>query len=151
MPTRSALGRLTVSSEQDAYDGLAAYTLTHGDPTFIHQHVVDAFAAQQADERTKPIKLTFGLVGLYLKIERNFTGRKVQLAHMKLARKKEPWPRFTLPVDRGAITAADVLTAPPGHERDKAIDAWCQSVWDAYHDSHEAVENLLVERHIIPR
>jgi hypothetical protein len=36
----------------------------HRDPSFIHQYVVDAFAAQQADEQTKPMKLTFALVGL---------------------------------------------------------------------------------------
>lgn len=33
-------------SEPDAYNQLRCYTLVHGDPAFIHQHVVDAFAAQ---------------------------------------------------------------------------------------------------------
>jgi hypothetical protein len=43
------------ASEQQAYDELQCYTLGHSDPGFIHQHVVDAWAAQHADERTKPI------------------------------------------------------------------------------------------------
>jgi hypothetical protein len=30
-------------SEQDAYDELRCYTLAHRDPSFIHQHVVDAY------------------------------------------------------------------------------------------------------------
>ena len=53
-------------TSEAAYHELCYYTLTLGDPAFIHQHVVDAFAAQQADEQTKPIKVTFALVGLYL-------------------------------------------------------------------------------------
>jgi hypothetical protein len=35
--------------EEDAYHELCAYTLQRGDAAFIHQHVVDAFAAQRAD------------------------------------------------------------------------------------------------------
>lgn len=54
---------------RDAYDELCAYTLTRGDPGFIHQHVVDAFTAQHADETTEPITLTFALVGLYPRVE----------------------------------------------------------------------------------
>ena len=81
-----------MSADEDAYNELCCYTLTHNDPAFIHQHVVDAFAVQAADETTKPIKLTFGLIGLYLKIERKFSGREVQRAHMALARQKHVWP-----------------------------------------------------------
>ena len=43
-------------TDQAAYEELCYYTLAHGDPAFIHQHVVDAFAAQTADENIKPIK-----------------------------------------------------------------------------------------------
>ena len=64
------------SSEGDAYDELSAYTLMRGDATFMHQHVVDAFAVQYSDEQTKPIKLTFGLVGLYLKSKSSFQDEK---------------------------------------------------------------------------
>ena len=52
---------------RELYHELSAYTLSHPDPSFIHQYVVDAFAAQTADENTKPIALTFALVGLYLR------------------------------------------------------------------------------------
>jgi hypothetical protein len=43
-----------MGSEQDAYNELSAYTLAHRDPAFIHQHVVDAFAAQRADRYRRP-------------------------------------------------------------------------------------------------
>ncbi len=74
---------------------------------FIHQHVVDAYGAQEALPEDKPIRLAFSLIGLYLHIERGFTGREVQLAHMKLARKKQDWPVFAIPQHRGAVSAAE--------------------------------------------
>ncbi|MFL5578727.1 MAG: DUF5946 family protein [Gemmatimonadaceae bacterium] len=136
------------SEEEDAYDELCCYSLAHRGPTFLHQHVVDAFAAQRANARTKPIKLTFALVGLYLHLERQFTGKQVQRAHMSLARRSRTWPTFALPTSRGSITAAQVLAAPAGPDRDRAIDAWCAAVWEAYGDSRQAVAELLKQHGI---
>jgi hypothetical protein len=127
--------------EKDAYDELCFYTLAHArqDPTFIHQHVVDAYAAQSADAESKPIKIAFALLGLYLQIEKGFSGAQVQRAHMQLGRKKQEWPAFALPAERGELTAVDVLAAPPGADRDRAIHAWCASIWKAFADSRPAV------------
>ncbi len=129
-------------SNQDAYNELCCYTLTHGDPSFIHQYVVDAFAAQNADERTKPIKLTFALIGLHLHLEKQFSGRDVQRAHQFLARRRRSWPSFPLPCNRGSVTVANVVVVPAGRERDQAIHHWCVSVWDAFRDSHQVVKEL---------
>jgi Family of unknown function (DUF5946) len=136
--------------ERDAYHQLCGYTLTHGDPAFIHQHVVDAFAAQTADEGGKPIAVTFALVGLYLHLERGFSGREVQRAHMRLGRQKHVWPVFELPRDRATMTAIDVLAAPAGPERDAAIDAWCASVWKAFAASRQTVVDLVGWHGIVP-
>ena len=141
-------GRAAMASERDAYDELCCYTLAHDDPSFIHQHVVDTFAAQDADEH-EPIRLTFALVGLYLHVEKGFSGREVQLAHMKIARRKQQWPVFALPDDRGSITASDVLAAPPGSERDRAIHEWCACVWRAFLDSRPKVVSLLEAKGVV--
>jgi hypothetical protein len=133
----------------DAYEELQCYTLAHGGTGFIHQHVVDAWTAQHADERTKPIALAFALVGLYLHVEKSLPGRQVQLAHMALARRKRSWPSFALPKERGAMTVEQVMAAPPGPERHRAIDAWCVSVWEAYRESHGAVAELLRQHGIV--
>ena len=135
--------------EVEAYNELCCYTLSLRDPAFIHQHVVDAFAAQHADEHTKPIGLTFALVGLYLHLEKQFSGKEVQRAHMTLGKRKQRWPELDLPRDRGSMTAADVMAATPGVERDRAIDAWCASVWQEFHPNREAIAGLLRERGII--
>jgi hypothetical protein len=129
--------------QQELYNELAYYTLAHSDPSFIHQHIVDAYAAQYADETTKPIKLTFALVGLYLYVEKHWSGRAVQEAHMRLASRRKQWPRFDLPEQRGAVTVSDVVAAPPGRERDEAIRKWCISVWEAYRDTHQQVADLV--------
>jgi hypothetical protein len=117
--------------EEDAYHELCAYTLQRGDAAFIHQHVVDAFAAQRATADTKPIAVAFSLAGLYLHVEKGFSGRQVQRAHMQLARQKRTWPTFVLPDDRGAVSVLDVMKIPAGAARDEAIDKWCASVWSA--------------------
>lgn len=131
------------ASEEQAYEELQSYTLGRASVDFIHQHIVDAWAAQHADDRTKPITLTFALIGLYLHLEKGLSGRQVQRMHMRLAQRRRSWPSFPLPRGRGAITAVQVLAAAPGLERDQAIDAWCLSVWEAYNESHQAVAELL--------
>jgi uncharacterized protein DUF5946 len=136
-------------SERDAYNELCAYTLTHGDPSFIHQHVVDAFAAQQATPDSKPIGVTFALAGLYLHVEKGFSGRAVQRAHMQMARQRREWPRFALPESRGGITAADVIAKAEGPERDRAIHDWCVTVWQAFAANRQMVIDLLVEYHLV--
>jgi len=127
----------------EAYHELCAYTLSHGHPSFLHQHVVDAFAAQRANAESKPIGVTMALVGLYLHVERGFDGRQVQRAHMELARHGRSWPVFVLPPDRGATTPIEVLAAPAGPERDRAIHEWAAAVWRAFAASREAVAALL--------
>lgn len=141
-----------MSAETDAYNELCGYTLTHGDRAFLHQHVVDAWGAQKAKSTDKPIRLAFSLAGLHLHLEKGFTGREVQLAHMQMAKHKRDWPRFPLPRDRGATTAVQVMAAPEGPEgpeRDGAIDAWCKSVWGAFQDQRPAVEDLLRQTGVI--
>jgi len=135
--------------EEEAYHEVCAYTLTHGDPSFIHQHVVDAWAAQQASANSKPISVCFALVGLYLHVEQGFTGREVQRAHMQLAKRPEPWPLGPLPVARGAITVHDVLEASEGAARDAMIHAWAGAVWEAHAESRERMAELLRRRGII--
>jgi len=130
------------AAEDAAYQQLQCYTLQRGDVEFIHQHVVDAWAAQHANAASKPIGVAFALGGLYLHLERGFTGRQVQQAHMALARQPREWPSYPLPATRGSFSVIDVVAAPAGAQRDEAIDTWCVSVWAAYADSHDAVAAL---------
>ena len=136
--------------ERTKFDELCFYTLAHGDPSFIHQLVVDAYTAQHADKNTKPIAVAFALIGLYLHIEKGYSGRQVQQAHMTLAKRRKQWPAFQLPAvtsygstERGAVSVGDVVAAPPGQQRDAAIERWCASVWQAWSASHEQVRSLV--------
>ena len=82
-----------------AYDEVYVYTM--GRPGFILQHIVDSFAVQTASADTKPIGVVFGLVGLYLHVEKQFSGWQVQKVHLALGRRKREWPRVNLPENRG--------------------------------------------------
>ena len=135
--------------DQNACDELYHYTLAHDGSSFIHQNAVDAISAQTANEKDKPIKLAFALVGLYLHVEKHWTGREVQVVHMRLGRHRRKWPIFLLPETRGKITVKDVMDAPPGSERDRMIHRWCASVWEAFAENRQRIVGLLKEYKIV--
>jgi hypothetical protein len=135
-----------MDSMRAAYDEVYVYTMDR--PGFVLQHVVDAFAVQTANNESKPIVVVFGLVGLYLHVEKQFSGRQVQKVHMELGRRKREWPRVLMPEDRGSMTVADVLAASAGPERDMAIDNWCRSVWTAFGANRQSIIDLLREYQI---
>lgn len=122
---------------------LSLYTLSHGDPFFIHQVAVDAYAAQHAGPASKPITVAFALIGLCLLLERDHTGKAVQRSHMRLAARSKRWPSFDPPEYRGSMSVADVHRAVPGEARDTAIMRWASSVWTAWEQAHPAVRSLI--------
>ncbi len=127
---------------QQLYGEIIAYTLMRGDAAFIHQHAVDAYAAQHVGEHMRPIGVAFALIGLYFACERGSTGRQAQHLHMLLAQRSKVWPRFVPPAHLGPLTVLDVMQAPPGDERDAALMRWAQSVWAAWSQEHERVKKL---------
>jgi Family of unknown function (DUF5946) len=118
------------------YNELAYYTLGLQDECFIHQYIVDAYTVQTATVDTKAISLTFSLVGLYLYIEKNYSGKEVQQFHTLMSNDKMNWPNIKLPGKRGKITIEMVLKENEGDERNRMIKNWCISVWDAFVESH---------------
>ena len=129
---------------RDVCHELYYYTLQHPDPSFfIHQYVVDAYAAQHARENPKPITNAFALIGLYLCVEKNYSGRDVQKMHMLIAKRKQTWPVFIQPAERVAITVRDVLDTPAGPERDRMIREWARAVWKSWKKDHSRIEELV--------
>ncbi len=63
---------------------------------------------------------------------------------MFLALRKRVWPFFSLPINRGAVSVVDVVTIPPGVQRDQAIHGWCASVWRSFIDSQPLVRQLVL-------
>ena len=133
--------------DEDAYHKLYVYTM--GRPRFILQHVVDANMAQRCNANSKPISVVFVLAGLYLHLEKGFSGAEVQQAHIAMGKCKREWPAIPLPTERGRLTPADVMAAPAGAERDVAIDRWCESVWAEFRDSRDVIVRLLQDHKII--
>jgi hypothetical protein len=123
---------------------LSYYTLAHPDPAFLHQHLVDAYGAQHVRRESKStIGAAFALAGLYLAVQRGFTGRQVQKMHMLMASKSKQWPRFEPPADGGPLTVADVLQVEPGAGRDQQLMRWCASVWAAWSSEQGRVREMV--------
>src|SRR5690349_3244411 len=101
------------------FNELSAYTLGHRGVEFIHQHVVDAYAAQHVAPGGKTIRTVFALAGLYLACEVGMNGRQVQRTHVRMARQRTPWPRLEPPDMTGTLTVGDVLTVQEGPARDR--------------------------------
>ena len=126
----------------EKYSELTYYTLGLQDKCFIHQYVVDAFTVQTANNETKDISLTFVLVGLYLYLEENYTGKEVQEFHTLMSNKKLKWPCFILPTKCGEVNIDNVLEANLGEERNKMIKTWCNSVWNTFSENHLEVRKI---------
>lgn len=129
-------------TDQEVYDELSFYTLGLRDEAFLHQNIVDAYAAQHVDEQTKPIRTVFALIGLYLTIEKAFTGRQVQQMHMRLAKQRKQWPKLSPPEPTASITVTDILAAAPGEARDRAIRNWCAAVWKTWLQQRSIIVEL---------
>jgi hypothetical protein len=129
-------------TDQEIYNELSFYTLGLGDEAFLHQNIVDAYAAQHVDEQTKPIRTVFALIGLYLTLEKGFTGKQVQQMHMRLAKQRKQWPKLSPPEATLSITVADVLAAAPGEARDHAIRDWCAAVWKTWQPQRNIIVKL---------
>ncbi len=125
------------------------YTVAKQDREFIHQYAVDTYAAQHAGGTTRNITVFFGLIGLYLAIERGFSGIQVQQAHMKIARIQKEWPQLVPPERPASITVLDVLQAPEGEDRDAMIRQWMAAVWENWKNRQgwvREVTDALLER-----
>ena len=130
-----------MTTDSKLFEELSFYTLSHSDSDyFIHQLIVDAFTAQTADKDTKKISLVFSLVGLYLLIEKNYTGKQIQQAHTVLSNYKDYLPEIKLPENRGEITISEVLKSELN--RDEMIKKWCSSVWKEYESSKEEIKRF---------
>ena len=129
--------RLDASGEcLAAYHTLTVRTLELGDAAFVHQHVVDAYAAQHVGDSTRKIATFFSLAGLYLALERGLSGREVQSAHVRMSRGEKDWPSFIRPPSLRAATVADVRSL----EHD--LKPWMADVWKAWTPEHERVREL---------
>lgn len=129
---------------------LSFYTLSLRDDYFIHQLVVDTYTAQHVGKQIKPIAITFGLVGLYLVNERNFTGKQVQYVHMALAKANttKVWPQFSLPYQKVTMTIKDVLASQDA-EKQELIKKWNQAVWGMWKFEEVKITALLEKYRVL--
>ncbi len=128
---------------KNKYYELSLYTLVHRDPEFLHQYIVDAYAAQHSAESGKPLGTASALIGLYLFAEKGYSSKQAQKAHMILGNKMKAWPVFPVSKGKAKLTVIDALNAPAGPERDEMIRSWARAVWDMWRLQHGRIEELI--------
>lgn len=126
----------------ETFHELTCWTLVQHDARFIHQHAVDAYESQHAGGKTRPVTTVFGLIGLYLALEKGYTGREVQIAHMKIGRKKRQWPVMEPPELPASLTVVDVLCAKTDREKEEMLMQWAASVWQSWEPRHREIREL---------
>jgi hypothetical protein len=125
------------------YGEVAGYTHQHAALLGRwHQTCVDAYGAQHIGEQTPPIATAFTLNGLYLVLERGFSGFQAREAHGHLANTVDSWPRFTPPPEVGEVTVFDVALASSPEEHIELVRRWGRSVWAAWHHVHDQVAEM---------
>ncbi len=124
------------------FDELSAFTLSR-DVDFIHQLVVDTYAAQHSGLKLKPIGTAFAIIGLYLTFERGYTGKQVQRAHMILGKVHRQWPRVNPPKGKAALTVLDVVRGLTEENYKERINAWGKSVWLLWSPEHGNIGKLV--------
>ena len=82
------------------------------------------------------------MIGLYLLVEKNYTGKQVQNAHVTLSYQSKNFKPISLPEYRGETHIEDVLNSLPGKQRDELIYQWCKSVWGAYKEVSKEIEEM---------
>ncbi len=139
-----ALSRYKASPEcQQLYGEVTAYTFQHQIQLgWWHQTCVDAYAAQHSGPEMAAITIAFALSGLYMVLERGFSGYQVRDAHTYLASRVDSWPRFSPPDSVGELTILDVALASSVEEHSCLVQRWARSVWTAWQHVHDEVAAL---------
>ncbi len=126
----------------------------HEHPVMLryHQLTVDTYGAQHAGGPAPQIRVVYGLAGLWLSIEHDFSGEDVRAVHRRMGRPTADWPSFDPPAPpQHWLTVADVAEAgaharsEAGHAR--AIAQWSESVWETWCEvvpgTDDAIERVL--------
>ncbi|MBV1855274.1 DUF5946 family protein [Catellatospora tritici] len=125
---------------RELYAEVSGYVLAHAALLGPWQQTtIDAYAAQHVAPTTPAIGLAFALNGLYLVLERGFTGFQVRDAHGYLANTADGWPTPHPPPDTGPLTVFDVAMAEDPDQTAAAIHRWGTSVWQAWRHAHAEV------------
>ncbi len=126
----------------ELYWQLSFYTLAKQDEDFIHQLLVDTYGAQHSGGITKRITTAFALAGLYLYLEKGYSGARVQEIHLLMAQNKTyEWPAFA-PAQNNTMTIADVVHAT---DKDEQLLKWARSVWRNYESAKPQIIQMIEE------
>lgn len=112
----------------------------------LHQLMVDAYAAQHAGEPAPPISVAFGLIGLRLTLDEDWSGDHVRDAHRYLAGSFREWPAFDRPSRPATLTVFDIAMAGSPAAHAELVQRWAAEVWSSWQAAHGEVLALIERR-----
>jgi hypothetical protein len=127
---------------------LAGIHFDEADASFKHQIAIDCYGAQHIGGPSKPVTAVYALVGLCLHVERGFSGRQIQAAHMLLARTRSNWPTLSAPATHYRVTVDMVVAAGCASSRAQQLEAWAVCTWEAWRNEQQWVRNIIRDRRL---
>lgn len=130
---------------QAMFDELGARPLGLPPSYAVHRRTVDTYCLQHPASYCVSAKsLAAHLTGLCCAFEHR--------SHPTLLRSLQQWLNGTpalakpeLPVARGEVTIADVVSAPDAESEARALERWARSTWEAYSALHPLARRWIQE------
>lgn len=96
--------------------------------------VIDAYAVQHPGipERRAIQSVNAHLVALYLQLERNYDGTRVNTALQRVLKFADQFVWLEPPALNGTFTVADILKAETAEEQAQAIETYAREIWRAW-------------------
>lgn len=104
-----------------------------------HIRVIDAYAVQHpgVPERRAIQSVNAHLVALYLQLEKNFDGARVNTALQRVLKFANEFVWLEPPTPNGTLTIAEVLKAETPAQQANAIETYAREIWRAW-QAHRA-------------
>ena len=101
--------------------------------------VIDAYCIQHpgVPERRAIQSVNAHLVALYLQLEKNFDGARVNTALQRVLKFANEFVWLEPPTPNGTLTVADILTAGTPEQQADAIETYAREIWRAW-QAHRA-------------
>jgi hypothetical protein len=136
------------SACESVLDELLGYEFQHPVMLRYHQLTVDAYGAQHAGGAAPPMRVAYGLAGLWLALEHGFSAEDVRAVHRRMGHPTAAWPAFLPPEPpQRWLTVLDVAEAgvrqhsDGGHAR--AVTQYAESVWGAWLGTRPGVDDAV--------
>ena len=128
-----------------AFGGILAREYSDRRLAAVHRLSVDTYAVQHPGDKSPQCvqSVAVHLCRLCVVLETNYPVEHANSVMLQVKRFEHRFFYLVPPLRRGAITAADVLSAASVEEHIRKVRQWAQSAWEAWSAHHETIRRWL--------